>query len=126
VTVPLPFGNQNQSGIARAQAGKKLAETNLHFAKNRALAEVETAYRAYDNARVQIRAYDDDGGLLKQADESREIQLAAYQEGARDLITLLDAQKTRTEIRASYYRAIFDYYISIFQLELATGTDIKL
>jgi outer membrane protein, heavy metal efflux system len=124
VTVPLPIGNRNQSGIARAEAEQKVAETRLSFVRNRTLAEVESAYRAYETAREQVRAYE--AGLLKQADESREIQLAAYQEGATELITLIEAQKTRTEVRANYYRAIFDYYSSIFQLELATGTDIKI
>lgn len=124
VTVPLPFGNRNQSGIARAVAEQKVAETNLRFVRNRTLANVEAAFRAYETAREQVRAYE--AGLLKQADESREIQLAAYQEGVAELITLIEAQKTRTEIRANYYRAIFDYYISIFQLELATGSDFKL
>ncbi len=124
VTVPLPFGNRNQSGIARAEAEQKLAETNLRFVRNRAFAEVEAAFRAYETAREQVRAYE--AGLLRQADESREIQLGAYQEGVAELITLIEAQKTRTEIRANYYRAVFDYYTSIFQLELATGTDIRL
>jgi outer membrane protein, heavy metal efflux system len=124
VTVPLPIGNRNQSGIARAEAEQKVSETNVSLVRNRTLAEVESAYRAYETAREQVRAYE--AGLLKQADESREIQLAAYQEGATELITLIEAQKTRTEVRANYYRAIFDYYNSIFQLELATGTDIKI
>ena len=124
VTVPLPIGNRNQSAIARAEAEQKVSETNLSLVRNRTLAEVEAAYRAYETAREQVRAYE--AGLLKQADESREIQLAAYQEGATELITLIEAQKTRTEVRANYYRAIFDYYTSIFQLELATGTDIKI
>ena len=124
VTVPLPIGNRNQSGIARAEAEQKVSETNVSLVRNRTLAEVESAYRAYETAREQVRAYET--GLLKQADESREIQLAAYQEGATELITLIEAQKTRTEIRANYYRAIVDYYTSIFQLELATGTDIKI
>ncbi len=124
VTVPLPFGNRNQAGIARAEAEQRIAETNLRFTRNHALAEVETAFQAYETAREQIKAYE--GGLLKQADESRDIQFDAYQEGATELITLIEAQRTRTEVRANYYRAILDFYISIFQLELATGTDIKL
>lgn len=124
VTVPLPMGNRNQSGIARAEAEQRVSETNLSLVRNRTLAEVEAAYGAYETAREQVRAYE--AGLLKQADESREIQLGAYQEGATELITLIEAQKTRTEVRANYYRAIFDYYTSIFQLELATGSDIKI
>jgi cobalt-zinc-cadmium efflux system outer membrane protein len=81
VTVPLPFGNRNQSGIARADAEQKVAETSLRFVRNHALAEVEAAFRAYETAREQVRAYE--AGLLKQADESREIQLASYQEAWR-------------------------------------------
>jgi cobalt-zinc-cadmium efflux system outer membrane protein len=124
VTVPLPVGNRNQSGIARAEAEQKVSETNLSLVRNRTLADVEAAYRAYETAREQVRAYE--AGLLQQADELREIQLGAYQEGATELITLIEAQKTRTEVRANYYRAIVDYYTSIFQLELATGTDINI
>jgi outer membrane protein, heavy metal efflux system len=123
VTVPLPFGNRNQGGIARAEAEELVAEANLRLARNRSLAEVESAYRAYETAREQANAYE--AGILRQADESRDIALVAYREGATDLITLLDAQRTRSEVRASYYRALFDYYTSIFQLGLATGTEIK-
>jgi outer membrane protein, heavy metal efflux system len=123
VTVPLPFGNRNQGGIARAEAEELVAEANLGLARNRALAEVESAYRAYETAREQVNVYE--AGILRQADESREIALVAYREGATDLITLIDAQRTRSEVRASYYRALFDYYTSVFQLVLATGTEIK-
>lgn len=123
VTVPLPFGNRNQGGVARAEAQEQLAEANLRLAQNRALAEVETAYRAYETAREQVKAYE--AGILRQADESREIALVAYREGATDLITLIDAERTRAEVRANYYRAVFTYLTSIFQLELATGTEIK-
>ena len=124
VTVPLPFGNRNQGGIARAAAEQRVAETNVRLARNRALAEVENAYRAYETARELVQAYQT--GLLKQADESRDITLEAYREGAAELITLLDAQRTRSEVRTNYYRTLFDYYRSIFQLELATGTEIIL
>ncbi len=122
VTVPLPFGNRNQGGIARAEAEQRVAEANLRIVCNRAIAEVESMYRAYETAREQVRAYE--VGILKQADESRDISLFSYREGVAELITLLDAQRTRTEIRANYYRALMAYYTSLFQLELATGTNI--
>ena len=123
VTVPLPLGNRNQGGIARAEAEQKVAETNLRAARNRALAEVETAYRSYETARELVRAYE--AGILKQADESRDIALAAYREGVAELITLIDTQRTRTEVRANYYRALLEYQTSLFQLETVTGVEIK-
>lgn len=123
ITVPLPFGNRNQGGVARAEAEQRVSETSLRIVRNRALAEVESAYQAYETAREQVKAYET--GLLQQADESRDIQLAAYREGVAELVALLDAQRTRSEVRTNYYRALFDYQTSIFQLELATGVDIK-
>ncbi|HEX9918962.1 MAG TPA: TolC family protein [Pyrinomonadaceae bacterium] len=123
VTVPLPFGNRNQGGVARAVAEERVAEANVRLARNRALAEVESAFRAYETAREQVNVYE--AGILRQADESYDIALVAYREGATELIALLDAQRTRSEVRANYYRALFDYYTGIFQLGLATGVEIK-
>ena len=64
-------------------------------------------------------------GLLQQADESYSITLAAYQEGATELLPLLEAQRTRAEIRQQYYRTLFDYQTSILLLEQATGSEVK-
>jgi outer membrane protein, heavy metal efflux system len=122
VNVPLPFGNRNQGGIARAEAEQRIADTNLRMTRNRALADVESAYRAYEASREQVRAFE--AGILKQADESRDITLFAYREGATELIALIDAQRTRAEVRRNYNKALFDYHASIFRLELATGMEI--
>jgi len=62
---------------------------------------------------------------LTQADESRDITLLSYREGATDLVNLLDAQRTRNEIRAAYYRSLQAYFFSLFQLELVTGVEIR-
>lgn len=123
VTIPLPFGNRNQGGIARAAAQRQLAATNLQQVRNRVLAEVEATYLAYTTARDQVQAYE--SGLLDQAQESVTITLAAYREGVTPLINLIDAQRTRAEVRANYLRALFDYRNSLFTLEQVTGTEIK-
>ena len=123
VTVPLPFGNRNQGEIARAEAEQKIADNALKQEKNRAVADVQTAYLAFETAREQVKAFE--AGVLTQADESRDIMLLSYREGATDLVNLLDAQRTRNEVRAVYYRSILAYYVSLFELELVTGTEIR-
>lgn len=123
VTIPLPFGNRNQGGIARAAAQQQVVATNLQLVRNRVLAEVETAYLAYLTARGQVRAYE--GGPLNQSQESVTVTLAAYREGVTPLINLIDAQRTRAEVRGSYLKALFDYRNSLFTLEQVTGTEIK-
>ena len=56
--------------------------------------------------------------MLRQANESYAIALAAYQEGVSDLLPLLEAQRTRGEIRRQYYRTLFDYKTAALQLVL--------
>lgn len=87
------------------------------------LAEVESAWRAYETARAQLDTFQRE--LLPQSDESRDIAQVAYREGATNLLPLLEAQRTRTEIRQQYFRAQFDYRVSILQLEAAVGEEIK-
>ncbi len=123
VNIPLPFGNRNQAAIARAEADQKIAETSLLQARNRTMAEIETAFLAFETAREQVKVYE--MGILQQADESRDISLLAYREGAIDLINLLEAQRTRTDVRNNYYQTLLSYYTSLFQLELLTGTELK-
>jgi cobalt-zinc-cadmium efflux system outer membrane protein len=123
VTIPLRFNDRNQAGIARAAAEEKVANTELTIARNRALAEVESAYRAYETARDQVTTLQRE--LLQQANESYTIALAAYQEGATELLALLEAQRTRAEIRQQYYRTLFDYQTGILMLEQAVGKEIK-
>ncbi|HET9532958.1 MAG TPA: TolC family protein [Blastocatellia bacterium] len=123
VTIPLRINDRNQAGIARAVAEEKVAQTGLAIVRNRALAEVEAAYRAYETAREQVAAFQRE--LLQQANESYTIALAAYQEGATELLPLLEAQRTRAEIRQQYYRTLFDYQTSVFMLERATGKEIR-
>ncbi len=91
--------------------------------RNRTLAEVETAFLAYETAKELVKVYE--MSVVEQADESLNIMLLSYREGATDLVNLLDAQRTRNDVRSNYYRSVSAYYLSLFQLELVTGTEIR-
>ena len=123
VSIPLNFRDRNQAGIARAITDHKIVQAQLGAVRNRALAEVESAYRAYESKLDQILTFRNQ--LLLQADESIAISLVAYQEGVTALLPLLDAQRTRTEIRQQYFQTLFDYNTSVLELELAVGGDIQ-
>ena len=123
VSVPLRIRDRNQPGIARAETDIKTAQTQLQLVKNRALAEVETAYEAFQTAQEQVQTFRSE--LLEQADESRTIALAAYEEGGSDLLPFLEAQRTRAEVRQQYFRTLFEYRSSLIDLELAVGREIQ-
>jgi cobalt-zinc-cadmium efflux system outer membrane protein len=123
LSMPLKVRDRNQAGIARAQADQKAAEALLEVAKSHTIAEVDAAYEALQTAREQVQTFRDE--LLNQADESRSIALAAYEEGARQLLSVLEAQRTRAEVRQQYFRTLFDYQLSLAELELAVGKDVQ-
>ncbi|MBX3278808.1 MAG: TolC family protein [Acidobacteria bacterium] len=123
VTIPLFVNNRNQAEIARAVADEKTAAAELMAVRNRLLAEVESAYRAFETAQAQVTTFQRE--LLEQAEESREIAQFAYRQGATDLLPLLEAQRTRAEISQQYIRTLFDYQLSILQLEAAVGGEIR-
>jgi outer membrane protein, heavy metal efflux system len=123
VTVPLKTRDHNQAGIARAKADRKIADAQLQIVRNHALAEVETAYAAFQTALTQVQTFRDE--LLNEAEESRSIALAAYQEGATALLPVLEAQRTRAEVRRQYFQTLFDYQVGVIDLELAIGKDLQ-
>ncbi len=123
ISIPLKTQDKNQAGIARAKADQKAAKTSLEVARSHTIAEVDAAYEAFDTAREQVQIFRDE--LLNQADESRSIALAAYEEGATPLLSVLEAQRTRAEVRQQYFKTLFDYQVGISELELAVGKEIQ-
>jgi outer membrane protein, heavy metal efflux system len=123
VTVPLRINNQNQAAIARSIAEEKIAQTEETIVRNRVLAEVESAYLAYETAKSQVKTFQNN--LIPKSEESLSITLIAYKEGATDLLPLLEAERTKTEVRYQYVRSLYEYQLSILRLESAIAGELN-
>jgi cobalt-zinc-cadmium efflux system outer membrane protein len=123
VTVPLPFFNKNRAEIGRAAALINSAEQELLAEENYIRAEIEAAHRAAQSLAVRLTEMQRD--FLKQADQSRDIAMIAYREGATDLYKLLETQRARNEARLLYYRTLQELQASIAELVLAVGGELK-
>jgi cobalt-zinc-cadmium efflux system outer membrane protein len=121
VSAPLPFYNRNQAQIARAQAEVEAAQAELRYEQNTVLAELASARRAVELNQKQVESLRAE--FLSLADESRSISLAAYREGAVDLLVLLDAQRVRSQAQEFYFQALYDYQLAIHELERAAGIE---
>jgi outer membrane protein, heavy metal efflux system len=121
ISIPLPVYDRNQGGIARAIAEEKAAGVEVALERTRVLAEVESSWHAWQSARAQAASFERD--LLRQAEESRAIALAAYQEGAIGLVEYLEAQRTLVDLRQQYARSLFDAHAALLLLERAAGRD---
>lgn len=123
VTIPLRVNDKNEAAIARSVADEKIAQTEFTLVRNRVIAEVESAYLAYETALSQVKTFQDN--LVPKAEESLSIALVAYKEGATDLLPLLEAERTKAEIRFQYFRSLYDYQTSILRLEAVIAGDLK-
>lgn len=121
VSVPLPIYNRNQAMIARAQSEVEAAQAELRYTRNVVLAELAAARRAVELNQKQVESLRADFLLL--ADESRSVSLAAYREGAVDLLVLLDAQRVRSQAQELYFQSLYDYQLAIHELERAAGIE---
>lgn len=119
VTVPLPFSNRNQGGVARAEAERRKAENHLAAATTAVRLDVQQAVNALAINRQRVdyirREY------LTNARQSRDIVLASYRLGEADLIDFLDAQRAFRDTQRTYNRALYDERLSLFQLAAAIG-----
>ncbi len=121
LSIPLPLYNKNQGNIARANSEIAMIESELRFERAIVLAELTAARRTVIANEKQLEALRSE--FLKNADESQQVSLAAYREGATDLLHLIDAQRTRTQAQELYFQALADYQLSIHELERAAGIE---
>jgi cobalt-zinc-cadmium efflux system outer membrane protein len=118
--VPLQFFNKNQGGVARAGAEQQQAAARLAAVEARVSLDVQQALNTVDVARRRVSYVE--GEYLKNAREARDIVLASYRSGAATLIDYMDAQRALREALRIRNRASFEYRMSLFQYEAATGT----
>lgn len=121
LNIPLPIFNRNQAQIARANAEIETAQAELRYAKNQVLADLASARSAVELNQKQVEGLRTD--FLMRADEARSVSLAAYREGAVDLLVLLDAQRVRAQAQEFYFQALYDYQLAIHELERAAGIE---
>lgn len=119
VTLPVPLFNQNQGGIARAEADRRAAEARTQSAEIAVRLDVQRALNALDTNRARVRYIEKE--YLTNARESRDIVLESYRLGVADLIDFLDAQRAFRDTQRTYNRALFDERVSLFELAAAVG-----
>ncbi|MGD0571426.1 MAG: TolC family protein [Sedimentisphaerales bacterium] len=91
-------------------------------AENNILVKSAQAYYEYNDSIKRIGLYRET--LIPKAEEQLRSSEAAYREGNGDFNALLDAQRTLTDYRLSYQRALADNRQKLAELEMLAGTDL--
>jgi cobalt-zinc-cadmium efflux system outer membrane protein len=121
VGVPLPIFDRNQGSIAQAEAQVRLAEQELRRVELSLRTRFAGAVRNYRDAQRTVERYQ--RGVLAQAQRGYEMYLARFREMAASYPQVLIAQRTLSQVRAEYVRALVDLWQASVALdgELVTG-----
>jgi outer membrane protein TolC len=121
LNVPL-WQDSYRSGQRQAVAEATSIEQQRVETENDILAKSAQAYYEYNDSIKRIGLYRET--LIPKAEEQLRSSEAAYRGGNADLNTLLDAQRTLTDYRLSYQRALADNRQKLAELEMLAGTDL--
>jgi outer membrane protein, heavy metal efflux system len=122
VSFAVPLFSWNAGERARAAAGVATAVALHRSVRTQVAAELAVAVDSFRVARDLAARYQ--GGLVAKATAALETARFAYQSGATSQLDLLDAVRTYSDTRASYYSVLRDYWVSIYALDRAVGKDL--
>lgn len=122
LSVPLPLFDQNRGEVQRASAERAVLERELSWREREVAAEVAASYAsAHLLAEQRSRLA---GSFIARAEASRGIALAAYREGAANLLQVIDASRTLADVRSTYYRTLFAERESLLELNIVSGGEL--
>ena len=112
------FGGQRDRAAAGGEAAR-LAYRRVEIQLDR---DVTTALAEFHIQRALVERFQ--SGLLTRVNESVNAVRYAYARGANSLLEVLDAVRSQQDVRTDYYAALHDYWVSVYSLNAAVGTDV--
>ena len=118
----VPVFERNGRAVARAEADARAALLELEAAVTRAGAEAAILVRAARSLQARLARLDED--LVHPAEEARRSALAAFREGATDVLRVVDAERTNTEARREALDLTVEAFLASCRARLAAGQEI--
>jgi len=123
IGVALPVFDRNQGERVKALIQKKRAQNDQKALANQVLSDVDKALTAFEIQKKRVELYH--SGVLTKVDDIQKLTEFSLKAGEGSTLDLLDAIRTRRETLASYYQTLFDYQMSLLDLEMATATPLQ-
>jgi cobalt-zinc-cadmium efflux system outer membrane protein len=122
VSFDLPFHDQNQGNIARADVAVQQATEMVTASRFLVLTDVASAFAAFQTSARIAALYE--SGYLDQARRSLEITTFAFQRGASSLLAVLDAERTYRDVQLKYRQALATLMTNVRQLNFVVGKQV--
>ena len=122
VGIELPVSNRNQGERAKALIAKRQAQNQTQLITNQVQSDVDKALVAFSLQSRRVNLYRT--GVIAKVNDIQDKTQIALQAGESSTLDLLDAIRTRRDTLAGFYQTLFDYQMSLLDLELATATPL--
>jgi cobalt-zinc-cadmium efflux system outer membrane protein len=122
VGITLPVSDRNQGERAKALIEKKKAENQEQLLTNQVRSDVDKALVAFQLQKRRVDLYRT--GVIGKVNDIQNMTEIALKAGESSTLDLLDAIRTRRDTLASFYQTLFDYQMSLLDVELATATPL--
>ncbi len=120
IAFPIKFSSLNRGTVRAADLAVRQSEIAYRDTELQIRSEVICAYNNYITQNKKIAQYN--LGLINDAEKILNGRIYAYQNGESDLLEVLNAQRTYTDLKINYLEALFDYTSSLIELERASAT----
>jgi len=122
VGIALPLSDRNQGERAKALIEQRKAQTQTQLITNQVLSDVDKAFVAFEMQKRRVDLYRT--GVITKVNDIQRLTEVALKAGESSTLELLDAIRTRRDTLASFYQTLFDYQMSLLDLEFATATSL--
>ena len=122
VGIELPISNRNQGERAKALIEKRKAQNQEQLLTNQVLSDVDKSLVAFQMQKRRVDLYRT--GVITKVNNIQNMTQIALKAGESSTLDLLDAIRTRRDTLAGFYQTLFDYQMSLLDLELATATPL--
>ena len=122
VGIELPISNRNQGERAKALIEKRKAQNQAQLLTNQVLSDVDKALVAFEMQKHRVDLYRT--GVITKVNDIQDKTQIALKAGESSTLDLLDAIRTRRDTLAGFYQTLFDYQMSLLDLERATATPL--
>jgi cobalt-zinc-cadmium efflux system outer membrane protein len=121
VVTTVPVFERNGRALARAEGEARAAALELQATLDRARAESAVLVRAARSLAARAARVDED--LVRPAAEARRSALAAFREGAVDVLRVVDAERTHSESRREALDLTVEAFVTTCRARLAAGLE---
>lgn len=115
-------GYKNVAKVQKAKAELKIARLDYNEYLEKSKMQLKGAER---NVRVAYKKMKTSLLAKKQAEESLRIRTDRYKQGLEKTTDILYAETVSSARNLAYIKSVFDYHISLFQLELLLEKELK-